>query len=120
MPCAKACFIHFDAEISRADRFAGLRRNGRAAVNRPITGMNWRYGRQSLKIQTGHLEPKRPFRGCAGGCLISDVAWASHPSWRADTVRQVVLTAPFSGIRHEERVFLAHAWPIGMKWMAVR
>ena len=43
------------------------------------------------------------------GCLISDVAWASHPSWRADTVRQVVLTAPFSGIRHEERVFLAHA-----------
>lgn len=43
------------------------------------------------------------------GCLISDVAWASHPSWRAETVRRVVLTAPFSGIRHEERVFLAHA-----------
>ena len=43
------------------------------------------------------------------GCLISDVAWASHPSWRADTVRQVALTAPFSGIRHEERVFLAYA-----------
>ena len=37
------------------------------------------------------------------------MAWASHPSWRADTVRQVALTAPFSGIRHEERVFLAYA-----------
>ncbi len=43
------------------------------------------------------------------GCLISDVAWANHPSWRADTARQMVLTAPFSGIRHKERVFLAHA-----------
>tara|TARA_X000000950_G_scaffold75993_1_gene95124 strand:+ start:1721 stop:3274 length:1554 start_codon:yes stop_codon:yes gene_type:complete len=43
------------------------------------------------------------------GCLLSDVAWASHPSWRAETIRQMVLTAPFSGIRHIERVFLAFA-----------
>ena len=42
-------------------------------------------------------------------CLISDMAWASHPSFRAATVSQTVLTAPFSGITHEERVFMARA-----------
>lgn len=43
------------------------------------------------------------------GCLISDLAWASHPSFRAITVRDTVLTAPFTGITHAERVFLARA-----------
>ncbi len=43
------------------------------------------------------------------GCLISDLAWASHPSFRASAVRDTVLTAPFTGITHAERVFLAHA-----------
>lgn len=42
-------------------------------------------------------------------CLISDLAWSSHPSFRAETVSQTVLTAPFSGISHEERVFMARA-----------
>ncbi len=43
------------------------------------------------------------------GCLISDLAWASHPSFRAQAVSQAVLTAPFSGIDHYGRVFLARA-----------
>ena len=73
-----------------------------------------------LKIQLDTWNQKGFSRLREAGCLISDVAWASHPSWRADTVRQVVLTAPFSGIRHEERVFLLMRWPIGMRWMAVR
>lgn len=43
------------------------------------------------------------------GCLISDLAWDSHPSFRADMVSQTVLTAPFAGISHKGRVFLARA-----------
>ncbi len=43
------------------------------------------------------------------GCLISDLAWAHHASFRAATVGKTVLTAPFIGISHEGRVFLAHA-----------
>jgi exopolyphosphatase/guanosine-5'-triphosphate,3'-diphosphate pyrophosphatase len=43
------------------------------------------------------------------GCLISDLAWASHPSFRAEMVAQTVLTAPFVGISHKGRMFLAHA-----------
>ncbi|NBR79801.1 MAG: hypothetical protein EBT71_07180, partial [Alphaproteobacteria bacterium] len=38
-----------------------------------------------------------------------DLAWASHPSFRAQAVSQAVLTAPFSGIDHYGRVFLARA-----------
>lgn len=41
--------------------------------------------------------------------LISDLAWAAHPSFRADTVCHAVLTAPFGGIDHAGRVFLANA-----------
>ncbi len=43
------------------------------------------------------------------GCLISDLAWASHPSFRAAAVSNTVLTAPFTGITHAERVYLARA-----------
>ncbi|MBT5517797.1 MAG: Ppx/GppA family phosphatase [Rhodobiaceae bacterium] len=42
-------------------------------------------------------------------CLISDLAWSSHSSFRAATVRQTVLTAPFAGISHKARVFMADA-----------
>jgi exopolyphosphatase/guanosine-5'-triphosphate,3'-diphosphate pyrophosphatase len=43
------------------------------------------------------------------GCLISDLAWANHPSFRAAAVSNAVLTAPFTGITHGERVFLSRA-----------
>jgi exopolyphosphatase/guanosine-5'-triphosphate,3'-diphosphate pyrophosphatase len=43
------------------------------------------------------------------GCLISDMGWSSHSSFRADFVRQTVLTAPFGGIDHYGRLFLAQA-----------
>ncbi len=43
------------------------------------------------------------------GCLISDLAWASHPGFRAEVLRKTVLTAPFGGISHQGRVFLGHA-----------
>ena len=46
------------------------------------------------------------------GCLISDLAWANHPNFRAQVVAQTVLTAPFSGIDHKQRVFLAEALAI--------
>lgn len=42
-------------------------------------------------------------------CLISDLAWSSHSSFRAATIRQTVLTAPFAGISHPARVFMAQA-----------
>ena len=42
-------------------------------------------------------------------CLISDLAWSSHPSFRAATVSHTVLTAPFTGVSHAERVFMARA-----------
>lgn len=43
------------------------------------------------------------------GCLISDLAWAGHPSFRAEIIAQTVLTAPFVGISHKGRTFLAYA-----------
>ena len=42
-------------------------------------------------------------------CLISDLAWSNHPSFRAETIWQTVLTAPFAGISHLERLFMARA-----------
>lgn len=42
-------------------------------------------------------------------CLISDLAWSSHSSFRAATISQTVLTAPFVGVSHKARVFMAHA-----------
>jgi exopolyphosphatase/guanosine-5'-triphosphate,3'-diphosphate pyrophosphatase len=61
-----------------------------------------------------HAEPKNFTRDQIdrlrqAGCLISDLAWASHPSFRAAAVSNTVLTAPFTGITHAERVFLARA-----------
>lgn len=43
------------------------------------------------------------------GCLISDLAWDNHPSFRAEVIAQTVLTAPFVGISHKGRIFLARA-----------
>ena len=43
------------------------------------------------------------------GCLIADLAWAAHPNFRAFMVSNTVLTAPFVGIDHLGRVFLANA-----------
>ncbi len=43
------------------------------------------------------------------GCLISDLAWTAHPHFRAAVVSHAVLTAPFTGINHAGRIFLAHA-----------
>ncbi|MBE8190948.1 MAG: Ppx/GppA family phosphatase [Alphaproteobacteria bacterium] len=42
-------------------------------------------------------------------CLISDIAWSQHPNFRAASVSHAVLTAPFVGITHNERVFLSYA-----------
>lgn len=61
-----------------------------------------------------HAEPVKFARDAIerlrqAGCLISDIAWASHPSFRANAVAETVLTAPFTGITHAERIFLARA-----------
>ena len=42
-------------------------------------------------------------------CLISDLAWAGHPNFRAEMISQTVLKAPFTAIDHRGRVFLAQA-----------
>jgi exopolyphosphatase/guanosine-5'-triphosphate,3'-diphosphate pyrophosphatase len=39
-------------------------------------------------------------------CLLSDVAWREHPDYRAAQALVRILHFPFSGIGHDERVFL--------------
>ncbi len=40
-------------------------------------------------------------------CLLSDVSWRAHPDYRGEHAFNEVLTAPFAGIDHAERAFLA-------------
>ncbi|WP_448187271.1 Ppx/GppA phosphatase family protein [Azospirillum sp. sgz301742] len=42
-------------------------------------------------------------------CLLSDVAWAEHPDYRAEHAFLRILRFPFPGVDHAERVFLALA-----------
>jgi len=42
-------------------------------------------------------------------CLLSDTAWRSHPDYRADAAFRRVLYAPFTGLDHRERAFVALA-----------
>jgi len=45
----------------------------------------------------------------SAACLISDVAWRAHPSYRALQAFEEVLHAPFVGIDHAGRAFVALA-----------
>ena len=52
----------------------------------------------------------------SAACLISDVAWRAHPSYRALQAFEEVFHAPFVGINHPGRAFVAlalHARYIG-------
>ncbi len=42
-------------------------------------------------------------------CLVSDISWAQHPAARAETASLAVLKAPFTGITHAGRIFMAYA-----------
>lgn len=42
-------------------------------------------------------------------CLLSEIAWAEHPDYRAEHAFMRVLRFPFPGIDHPERAFLAMA-----------
>jgi len=42
-------------------------------------------------------------------CLLSDIAWRAHPSYRAVQAFEEVFRAPFVGIDHEDRAFIAIA-----------
>lgn len=42
-------------------------------------------------------------------CLLSDTAWRAHPDYRADAAFRRVLLAPFPGINHRQRAFIALA-----------
>jgi len=42
-------------------------------------------------------------------CLLSDTGWRSHPDYRADAAFRRVLYAPFTGLNHRERAFIALA-----------
>lgn len=46
------------------------------------------------------------------GCLLSDIAWAEHPDYRAEQARLRVLRLPIVGIDHPGRVLLAAAMAV--------
>jgi exopolyphosphatase / guanosine-5'-triphosphate,3'-diphosphate pyrophosphatase len=55
----------------------------------------------------GEAANRRRLREAA--CLLSEIAWAEHPDYRAEHAFMRVLRFPFPGIDHGERVFLAMA-----------
>lgn len=55
----------------------------------------------------GEDDGRRRLREAA--CLLSEIAWAEHPDYRAEHAFMRVLRFPFPGIDHSERVFLALA-----------
>lgn len=42
-------------------------------------------------------------------CLLSDIAWREHPSYRAPQALYRILHYPFIGLGHRERIFLGYA-----------
>ena len=42
-------------------------------------------------------------------CLVSDIGWSNHPNSRADIASNSVLRAPFNGVSHKGRIFMATA-----------
>lgn len=42
-------------------------------------------------------------------CLLSDIAWREHPSYRAMQALYRILHYPFIGLGHRERIFLGYA-----------
>ena len=49
--------------------------------------------------------PQRRLRHAAA--LLSDIAWAEHPDYRAEQALRMTLFAPLAGLDHRERAFLA-------------
>lgn len=52
-------------------------------------------------------EDERDRRLREAACLLSEIAWAEHPDYRAEHAFLRVLRFPFPGIDHPERAFLA-------------
>jgi exopolyphosphatase/guanosine-5'-triphosphate,3'-diphosphate pyrophosphatase len=44
-----------------------------------------------------------------GACLLSDTGWRVHPDYREYQVFRGILRAPFAGVNHPERAFMAYA-----------
>jgi len=44
-----------------------------------------------------------------GACLLSDTGWRVHPDYREYQVFRGILRAPFAGVKHDERAFMAYA-----------
>lgn len=42
-------------------------------------------------------------------CLVSDIGWSNHPNSRAEIASNSVLRAPFNGVSHKGRIFMAAA-----------
>lgn len=74
---------------------------GRAAVE-PGTIADW-----VLPFLGAIGEPER--RLVQAACLLSDIAWAEHPSYRGEHAYLRVLRMPIAGLDHADRVFLATA-----------
>lgn len=63
--------------------------------------------RWSAPLFPAETEAERRLRHAA--CLMADVAWRSHPDYRAEHATTEVLRAPAVGIDHPSRAFLAVA-----------
>jgi exopolyphosphatase / guanosine-5'-triphosphate,3'-diphosphate pyrophosphatase len=65
---------------------------------------------QALSLWTAPLFPdegEARSRLRQAACLLSDLAWADHPDYRADHAFLRVLRSPYPGIDHPGRAFLA-------------
>lgn len=65
---------------------------------------------EELVAWTGALfegESEGDARLRTAAALLSDIAWRDHPDYRAEHAFRTVLRAPFAGINHRARAFLA-------------
>ncbi len=49
-------------------------------------------------------------------CMLSDLAWSEHPSYRGEHAFLRVLRLPVAGIDHADRVFLGRRAPGSLRW----
>lgn len=60
-----------------------------------------------MVASTGLEETEKERRMRHAACLISDIGWRTHPSFRAERTMASIAYSVFSGIDHAERAFLA-------------
>jgi len=77
-----------------------------------VLGSRFAYHADEIDSWMGNLfddEPKAESRLRFAATLLSDVAWRAHPDYRAEQALHRILHAPFVGINHASRAFVAYA-----------